>query len=277
MILMETITTNHVVKSIELPNRVKLDYVEQGDPAGTPVILLHGITDSWRSFEPVLPHLPESIHVFALSQRGHGDSGRPATGYQPADFAADVAAFMDALKLKRAVIAGHSMGSHVAQRFALDYPERIRGLVLIASFFTFRGNPGVAEFLDAVSNLTDPVDYDFALDFQQSTLARAVPQTFLEMVVAESLKVPARVWRAALEGIVEADHSTKLERINTPTLIVWGDRDAFCPGSDQETLRAVIAGSQFVVYPGNGHALHWEEPERFATDLSAFTAGLVEE
>jgi alpha-beta hydrolase superfamily lysophospholipase len=57
--------------------------------AGVPVILLHGITDSWRSFEPVLPHLPASIRAFALSQRGHGDSERPAAGYHPRDFAAD--------------------------------------------------------------------------------------------------------------------------------------------------------------------------------------------
>jgi non-heme chloroperoxidase len=275
---MKTANTNPVVKTIELPNGVRLDYVEQGDPAaGTPVILLHGITDSWLSFEPVLPHLPESIHAFALSQRGHGDSSRPAIGYRPGDFAADVVAFMDALKLERAVIAGHSMGSYIAQRFALDYPERTRGVVLMGSFFTLRGNPAVAEFWDAVSNLTDPIDYSFALEFQQSTLAGAVPQTFLETVVKESLKVPARVWRAALEGLIEGDHSTELGRINRPTLIVWGDRDAFCPGSDQETLRTVITGAQFAVYPGHGHALHWEAPERFATDLSAFTARLVEE
>jgi pimeloyl-ACP methyl ester carboxylesterase len=54
-----------VVKSVQLPGRVRLEYVEQGDPAGVPVVMLHGLTDSWHSFEPVLPHLPESIHAFA--------------------------------------------------------------------------------------------------------------------------------------------------------------------------------------------------------------------
>jgi pimeloyl-ACP methyl ester carboxylesterase len=63
-----------IMKSVELPNGVRLPYVEQGDPSGVPVLLLHGITDSWYSFEPVLPHLPESIHAFALTQRGHGDA-----------------------------------------------------------------------------------------------------------------------------------------------------------------------------------------------------------
>src|ERR671914_762671 len=132
-----------IIKSVELPHRVKLPYVEQGDPSGVPMILLHGGTDSWRSFEPVLPHLPESIHAFALTQRGHGDADRPTTGYRQRDFAADVAAFLDALGLASAVIVGSSLGSTVAQRFALDHPGRVRGLVLAAAFSTYGDNPDV--------------------------------------------------------------------------------------------------------------------------------------
>lgn len=263
------------VKSIELPNRVKLQYVERGDPMGVPVLFLHGITDSWYSFEPVLPHLPASIRAFALSQRGHGDSERPASGYRPLDFAADIAAFMDALELKQAVIVGHSMGSYIAQCFALNYPERIMGLALIASFFSFRDKQCVMEFRDAVSGLTDPVDHDFALEFQKSTLVKEVPQTFLETVVEESRKVPARVWQAALEGLLEADHSAELYKIKSPALIVWGDQDAYCPRSDQEALREAIAGSHLLVYTGVGHAIHWEYPERFASDVAAFTDRVV--
>ncbi|HST23412.1 MAG TPA: alpha/beta hydrolase [Blastocatellia bacterium] len=263
------------VNSIELPNRVKLQYVERGDCAGTPVLFLHGITDSWHSFEPVLPHLPASIRAFALSQRGHGDSDKPTSGYYPRDFADDVLAFMDALKLKQAVIAGHSMGSNIAQRFALDYPERILGLALIASFFSFRGKQCVMELRDSVSNLADPIDRDFALEFQQSTLAKEVPQTFLETVVEESRKTPARVWRATLEGLLEADHSAELYKIKTPTLIVWGDQDAYCPRSDQEALREAITGSRLLAYTSAGHAVHWEYPERFAADVAAFTHSLA--
>ena len=66
------------IKSIELPGRVRLPYVEQGDPSGVPMILLHGVTDCWRSFELVLPPLPASIRAFAVTQRGHGDAERPA-------------------------------------------------------------------------------------------------------------------------------------------------------------------------------------------------------
>lgn len=272
---MKTANTKPVIKSIKLPNQVKLQYVEQGDPAGVPVIMLHGITDSWHSFEPVLPHLRASVRAFALSQRGHGDSERPATGYHPRDFAADVAAFMDALELERAVIAGHSMGSHITRRFALDYPDRVLGIVLMATFFRFEGNPAVAELRDAVLKFSDPIDPSFALEFQLSTLAREIPQELLDTFVRESLKAPARVWRDALEGLREDDHSVELGGIKAPTLIVWGDRDAFCPRNDQDALAAAIAGSKLLVYHGAGHALHWEEPERFAADLVAFADNLV--
>lgn len=264
------------IRSVELPNGITLQYVEQGHPGGVPVLFLHGFTDSWRSFERVLPHLPASIHAFALTQRGHGDSDRPAAGYRTRDFAADVAAFMDALGLRRAIIVGHSMGSTNALRFAIDYPERTQGLVLAGSFATYRGNPVIAEFWETgVSRLMDPVQAAFAREFQQSTLAQPVPATFIDAAVQESLKVPAQVWRAAFEGFLEDDFVSELGRIHTPTLILWGAQDVLCPLADQERLLAEITGARLTVYGHAGHALHWEEPERFATDLVTFVEGLL--
>lgn len=272
MLTLQTLETTQ--KRLKLSTGVELPYVEQGDPAGVPMIFLHGYTDSWHSFEGLLPHLPASIHAFALSQRGHGDADRPATGYRFQDFAADLAAFIDTLELEAAVIVGHSMGSSIAQRFGLDYPGRTLGLVLIGSATTWR-NPVVWELGDVVSTLTDPIDPGFVREFQESTLAQPVPQAFLETVLQESLKVPARVWKAAFEAHVEADYSPELGKVRVPTLIVWGDQDAIHPRSEQEALAAAIAGAQLLIYPGVGHALHWEEPERFAADLVAFIENLV--
>jgi pimeloyl-ACP methyl ester carboxylesterase len=261
------------MKSVVLPNRIRMPYVEQGDDDGVPLILLHGFTDSWRSFEPVLPLLPRSIHAFAPTQRGHGDADKPASGYAPQDFAADIAAFMDAIGLEAAVIAGHSMGGPIAQRFALDYPERTLGLVLMASFTTLRGNAGMEAFWASdVSKLTDPVGYDFARAFQLSTMARPAPAAFLDTIVRESLKVPARVWRAAFAGMLEIDVSKDLRRISAPTLILWGDRDSVTPASEQAALADAVTGSRLVVYPGIGHAVHWDDPERSAADLATFCA-----
>lgn len=267
MLVSQTIET--IQKIIELPNGVKLCYVEQGDPSGIPLLLLHGYTDSWHSFEPVLPHLPESIHAFALSQRGHGDSDRPEAGYHFQDFAADLAAFMDALNLGPAVIAGSSMGSSITQRFTLDYPGQASGLVLMGSATTWR-NPVILELWDFVSTLTDPVDPDFVREFQASCVAQPVPPAFFETVVHESLKVPARVWKAAFEGHLEANYLAELGQIKVPTLITWGDQDAIHPRSEQEALLAAINGSRLAVYSGAGHAFHWEAPARFAAELVAF-------
>lgn len=264
------------IKRVELSQGFSLPYAEQGDPNGLPVIFLHGVTDSWRSFEPVLPYLPSSIHAYVLTQRGHGDADRPATGYTPSDFAADIADFMNALKIDSAIIAGSSMGSVNGQRFAMDYPERVRGLVLMGAFVNMRDNPAVGEFEETViSNLVDPIDPALALDFQQSTLAKPIPESLLNTVVEESLKVPARVWKAVFKGCINVDFSGELKKVKAPTLILWGDQDVFSPRADQETLASGIANAHLVVYQGGGHAIHWEDPARVAADLTAFTSIFV--
>lgn len=260
-----------VIKTVQLANEVDLQYVEHGDSTGVAVILLHGVTDSWHSYELVLPHLPKSIRAFALSQRGHGDSERPLTGYHPHDFAADVAAFMEALNIERAVIVGHSMGSYVAQCFAMNYPERTSGLVLVGSFKTLKGDQGIQEFWETgIAPLQDPIAPEFAREFQKSTLALPVPPEFLDTVVQESLKVPARVWHAAFKGLMESDLSGDLDKIKAPTLIVWGDKDAYFLRDQQDALAAGISGSKLVIYSGVGHGVHWEAPKRFADDLLSF-------
>jgi len=262
-----------VVDAITIPTGVRLPYVVQGNPAGVPVVFVHGFSDSWRSWETVLPHLPGSIRAFALTQRGHGDADRPAAGYRIEDFAADLAAFIAALEIGPAVIAGHSMGSSVAQRFAMDHPERVVGLVLVGSVTTWRGNPVLAELWEsAISTMTDPIDPDFVRVFQESP---RFSRERLDVVVGESLKAPARVWRAAWQAIMETDYSADLGRIQASTLIVWGDQDPLCPRGEQEALTVAIPDSRLIVYAGGGHNLHWEEPERFAADLVAFTEGLA--
>jgi pimeloyl-ACP methyl ester carboxylesterase len=113
-----------VTRSAAVGADVRLEYVETGDPNGLPVVFLHGVTDSWTSFEGTMERLPESIRAIAVSQRGHGNSSRPAAGYSMEYFSRDVRHFMDALELPAAVIVGHSMGGFVAQRFAAELPDR---------------------------------------------------------------------------------------------------------------------------------------------------------
>ena len=256
--------------NVALPTGVRLNFVERGDPGGTPVILLHGYTDSHRSYDRILPLLPASFHVFAVTHRGHGDSSKPDAGYTPSHFAADLAAFLDAMRIESAVIVGHSMGSTVAQRFAIDYPSRTRALLLEGAFFPSPHNDAVREFFGTVSTFTDPIDPKAVREFQQSTLAAPVPSEFFERIVSESLKVPARVWKAALEPYLTVDFSDRLKDVTVPTLLIWGDRDGFTGRAEQDRLNRALAGSRLTVYSGTGHCPHWEEPERFAADVVAF-------
>jgi pimeloyl-ACP methyl ester carboxylesterase len=261
-----------MVKAIALSTGVTLEYAEHGLASGMPVVCLHGVTDSWRSFEPLFVRLPPTIRALALTQRGHGRSSKPVKGYGYTDFSEDVRAFMDALRLPAAVIVGHSMGSMVAQRFAADHPERVAGLVLLGAFRTLHRSIVIQEFWDsALSTLEDPVDPAFVREFQLSTLAREVPSELLARVVDESLQVPARVWREAFRGFLETpDFSAELARMRAPALIVWGDCDSYAPAADQEALCAAVSGARLIVYRGGGHAFHWEDPARVADDLVAF-------
>jgi non-heme chloroperoxidase len=260
--------------SIQLSTGVTVPYVEQGDPSGVPLIMLHGYSDSWLSYDLMLPHLPDSIHAYAYTQRGHGDAGKPVAGYRVDDYVADVAAFMDAVGVEAAVIAGHSGGSYAAQRFALDHPDRTLGVVLIGSFRAFHDKPDLLEFGEAVSHLTDPVDPEFVREFQESCVARPVPAGFIDAIVAGSLQVPARVWKDYFAGLLEADVPTESGSIASPTLILWGDQDAFCPRSDQDGLLAAIPQARMETYQSTGHCPHWEQPERAAAEIAAFTAGV---
>jgi pimeloyl-ACP methyl ester carboxylesterase len=121
-----------------------------------------------------------------------------------------------------------------------------------------------------VSKLTDPLDPQFVRDFTRGTFSKPVPDAFLDTIVALVQQVPAHVWKAALSGLIEADHSSQLGVITAPVLLVWGSGDPLVPRSQQDALLAAIRGSRLLVYEGAGHAPNWEEPQRFAKDLVAF-------
>jgi non-heme chloroperoxidase len=260
-------------REIGLRTGVTLEYVRHGDPTGVPVIFLHGITDSWRSFEWMLPQLAPGIDAYAVSLRGHGGSGRPTHGYAPADFARDVDAFMDAVGLPSAIVAGHSMGSAVALRFALEYPYRTRALVLIGAVAAWAANPAASEVMAAVAAF-EHVDPAFARDFQLSTIATAVPPELIEIAVEESLRVPLHVWKGAFAGLASADVRRELHKIAVPTLLIWGARETFATRAEQEELVLGVRGARLLVYELAGHAVHWDEPARVARDVAAFAGRL---
>lgn len=110
----------------------RFHFLEWGDPAKPPVLLLHGGNQSAHSWDLVSLHLADRWHVYALDQRGHGDSEWTRdSDYSSSAMGLDAAAFIDAMGLERLTVIGHSMGGQNAMRLTLSHPERVTALVLV--------------------------------------------------------------------------------------------------------------------------------------------------
>jgi pimeloyl-ACP methyl ester carboxylesterase len=250
---------------------IRLRYVEQGSGPET-ILLLHGWPDSWYSYRPILDGLAARHRVFAIDQRGFGESDRPASGYAIDDYAADAAAFLDAVGVDAATVVGHSMGSFVARRVAQLHPGRVHRLVLIGAAMR-ADNAVLREVADAVRDLPDPVPADFAREFAAGTLHAPIPQSFFDGLVAECRKAPAHVWRAALAGLLALDDTPELGRITAPTLVVGGVHDALFSVAEQRAVAAAIPDARLTLYPDAGHCPNWEYPDRVAADIDSFVRG----
>ncbi|WP_051370374.1 alpha/beta fold hydrolase [Streptomyces sp. 142MFCol3.1] len=263
------------LKSAQLRDGPTLPYAEAGYPGGTPVVFVHGLADSWWSFEPLLRRLPASLYGYAPTQRGHGDADRPATGYAPEDFAADLVAFLDATDIPRAVLVGAAGGGVPARIVAGSHPDRISGLVLLGVPATLADKPAVDAMRESVRGLSDPVPRDVVEAFMAPAVGdRPVARGLVETMVEENLKVPAHVWKETLDGLLQADLRATLAGILVPTLVIWGEQDGILPREDQQTILDAIHGSRLLTYEGTGHAVHWEQPERVVADIAAFVAGI---
>jgi rifampin ADP-ribosylating transferase len=261
-----------VVREIHVATGVTLRYLEQGDPSGRVILLLHAWGESLGCFDRLIPLLPASARVLALDQRGHGGAEKPAGGYELSAFAADVEAFLDAVGVTAAVLVGSSSGGYVAQRAALDHPTRVSGLVLVGTPRSLQARPA---FADEVERLTDPVDPSWVRgSLTWFPRFHDVPDRYVDGRVRDGLRLPARVWRDTLTGLVTATAPTDTGTITAPCLIIWGERDELLPAEDQLRLAAAIPGSRLVTYPDTGHLVLWEQPDRLAADLIAFVDGL---
>ena len=111
---------------------------------GRPLVLLHGVASNARWWLLVGPLLARRFRVFALDQRGHGETDKPDSGYDFASVVGDLGAFIDALGLEQPIVVGHSWGGNVALQFAAQHPERPAGLVLVdGGFMEMSARPGM--------------------------------------------------------------------------------------------------------------------------------------
>jgi pimeloyl-ACP methyl ester carboxylesterase len=196
---------------------------------------------------------------------------KPADGYALVNLADDIEAFMDAVGLQSAVLLGPSSGGYVAQQVAGQVPRRV-GLVLVGAPRSLQGWPA---FADEVDRLTDPVDPTW-VEESVTWFPRYhdVPDWYIKDRLRDGLRVLAHVWMAGLAGLTTAVPPSESGTITAPTLIIWGERDELLPPQDGYLLAAAIPGSRLIAYEDTGHLVLWEQPERVATDLADFVAGL---
>ncbi|MHC6591536.1 alpha/beta fold hydrolase [Arthrobacter sp. C152] len=242
------------------------------DDGATPLLLLHAWGESRRSFDRLIPLLA-GRRIYAPDLRGQGDADKPAEGYSLAEQAEDAAAILDALGVPRAAVVGSSSGGYVAQQLAAVHPGRVAALVLAGSPLSLQGRPAFADEVDA---LTDPLDEAWVRDsLSWFPLHHDVPAWYIEDRIRDGLKMPAHAWKGILGGLCAATPPTESGTIHTPTLMLWGGEDTVLPRQDQETLAARIPGAVLKVYPGTGHMVLWECPERVAADTISFLRALL--
>ncbi|MED4783612.1 alpha/beta hydrolase [Brevibacillus choshinensis] len=254
--------------SISLKTGLEMKYVEAGPQEAQVLILLHGLTDSSRSWSLSLPEMAKDYHVYVLDQRGHGDSVAPDGPYTLSDFADDVISFMDALHIEKASIAGHSMGSFIAQYIAIEYPERVSNLILVGSADKTVGNGTLDWLWENIQQFQDKVDPAFLEEW--TSTPTPVDTEFLARLKEETAAVPISVWKSATHMLMTDDYSARLSKISAPTLIIWGEQDAVFPFEDQVRLQAAIPHAQFKRYPDVGHNIQWEIPQKIGEDIAAF-------
>jgi len=265
-------TWNTRKRSVALPNGVRLRYVELGDPAGPPVLLLHGFTDSSRVWTILAPQL-QHYRLIVPDQRGHGGSDAPACCYGMSQYADDARLLLDALGVSQAAVVGHSMGSLVAQLLAAEHPDRVTRIVLVGSTALVpvrRGEglwndimalrapiAGHAEFLRAWGPRSSPTPVDPGLVlYYEPEIASTAPH----------------VWRSVIRELAELPPARHAADVRAPVLILSGGRDTLFPAEHHRALVAAYPGAEAHVFAELGHNLIIERPDEVGPVLVRFLA-----
>lgn len=261
-------------KRIALPDGgPTLAYVEMGDPAGKPLLLIHGYTDNSRSWSLLAPYLhPESRRIIAVDLRGHGASDAPACCYGVDTLANDIHGFLQALGIPRADVVGHSLGSMTALTLAAFHPEQVDHLVLVSSSVHPGAGPG-SWLWDNITPLAFPLDADsqFMRDWYWNP--NPVPADYIDRERAESAAVPPQAWLGVLRGLAVTDLTGIAPLVTEPTLVLWGDQDQLFDAAHQERLHAALPAAKYRTFAGFGHNMFWETPVQVGDAIDAFIGG----
>ncbi|MDR7416029.1 MAG: alpha/beta fold hydrolase [Armatimonadota bacterium] len=268
---------------------VPVRFLEAG--SGPPVVLLHGadVGSADLTWRPTVPVLAERFHVIAPDLPGHGHT--PPLPRPPATeaYVRWLGAFVDVLRLDRFSLVGLSLGGAVSLGFALQNPDRVSRLVLVASYGLMRRVPlhalahrlvripPLPSLLARLRSSAHPFPLRIALRWivgDPRTLTPDLLQEVAGAVRARGRKNLFYAWLATElnRKTVRTCYLDRLPELRAPTLLLHGDRDRLVPvGWAREAARR-IPHARLVVFPGCGHWVPRERPEEFHRELLAFLA-----
>lgn len=247
--------------------------------SGPLVVLTHGLGSHLDAWEQTASTFRERYTVLTWDVRGFGGSERRPETMAPETWASDLAAVIDEVGADEAVIGGLSMGGVVSQRFALDFPDRTRALILIST------SSEVNERAEAGWNArADLVERD-GLAKALAPTGPALPygKEYRERH-AEDIAEAARLtierndaasYAAACRAVSNIDYTADLETITCPTLILQGLEDAVTPPGGSVIMSRRIQGSRLVMLENCGHWIPLERPDEFQAELETFLSALA--
>ena len=245
-------------------------FVQDSGPRDAPaILLLHGFGASLQAWDDWAPALEKNLRVLRIDIPGFGLSG-PAVNQDYSD-AADVArviAVMDQLGVQQVIVAGHSMGGRIAWNLAAAHPERVSKLVLLSpdGFPDPNAKSDKTYEVPALLGLLPYSLPQWALRMggvapafaDDSQLTPQMMQRYHDMMLAPGVRT------ALLERMRQTRNSdpvSRLQSIKAPTLLLWGEKDAFIPVSNAQDYLKAMPQAKLVTLPGVGHVLHEEAPQ----------------
>jgi 3-oxoadipate enol-lactonase len=252
---------------------LRLHYIQEGQ--GSDLFLIHGLGGRLQEWDLHVPDLARHHRVTRWDARGFGESDKPAGPYSPEIFARDLAGLFRACGLKRAHVAGISMGGMIAQRFALDFPEYVESLTLLSTSSEVGTQAQVAweKMAAAIEQRGFSLNTDFASRIYAPSFVKAHPEA-VQATAARTATNDPRAYAAAARAVSAYNWTAELGRLRMPTLIIQGMEDKLTPPGGSVKMSRAIPRSRLLMFPDCGHVIPEEKPELFTRTLLAFLAGV---
>jgi 3-oxoadipate enol-lactonase len=250
-----------------------LAFEERGPAGGIPLLFVHGWRADHRIWDPLVDLLAQRHRTILVDLRGSGESQSAPGPYTVDVFSNDLSDLVAGIDLDPVVTVSHSMGSAVAQRFAIDNPPAVEGQVLIAPIPASGPHfkPSTEDFLR--SAVGDPGKTSAWL--QRLTHNQPDPET-RELLAAAAASVPPRAALAMLDGWLRLHFADEAATIETPTLVVVPEHDPpMTPAFVRERVADIIVGSRLEIVADSGHYLPLEKPAELAALIERFLVELL--